>query len=403
MTKVIDAAPVPDAATPKPGPNPAVAANQKILANVGADRAFDLGQAIRWAAKARKISVLRLGFDILRRQIGRQKLTAADYFHFGLHLAKFTNADRAQFVGNQATTALNNAMSQPEIVAIWRDKVATAQALEAAGLPTPAIRAVFQLTGKLSPYPNLTTVEALTEYLRKGARLPFFGKPIDGSEGRGAISIVAREGLDCVVLGDGRVVEVARLVQEIADAHPQGYLFQDKLRQHPDVVALAGPVMCSLRIFSIWVGGKYTPLYSRLRLPAPGAMIDVTFTSTAAIDLTNGRIMRTQDGRRLGGQSLDHSQVTGAPLIGAQLPDWPKVMALSQAAHALFPTQGVLGIDIALTEDGPTIVELNSNPLHGGYHQTADKGLLNPAFCKVFAAALAERGITRRGPGMLVP
>ena len=377
--------------------------DQPILASIAADRAFDVGHALRWAARSRKISVVRLAFDIMRRQIGRQKLTPKDYFHFGLHLEKFTNADRARFIGDAAASVLNKAISDPDISVIWRDKVATAQALEAAGLPTPPIRAVFQIKGQLGPYHNLTSAQALTDYLSKGANLPFFGKPIDGSHGRGAISFVARAGTDRLVLGDGRVVEVAQLVEEIVQAYPHGYLFQDKLRQHRDVAALAGPVMCSLRILSVWVGGKFTPLYSRMRLPAPGAMLDITCTSTAAIDMADGRILRTQDGRRLGGHSLTHSLVTGAPLIGAQLPDWTRVMELSEAAHGLFPAQGIMGIDIALTADGPTIVELNSSPKHGGYHQTNDGGLLNPAFRKVFAAALAERGITSRGRGMLVP
>lgn len=399
MSEAFQDAPLPAGSFPGSG----LAPTTSILARVGAERHFDLGHALQWAAKARRISTARLAFDIMRRQMGRQKLTAANYFHYGLHLGKFTNADRAQFIGDAATTVLNKAITAPDVVAIWRNKITTALALEAAGLPTPPIRAVFQLTGQPSPYRTLSSIKTLTEYMSISASFPFFGKPIDGSEGRGAISIVARDGADKVVLGDGRKVFAAQLAQEIADTYPHGYMFQDKLRQHPDLAALAGPVICSLRVFSVWVGGRFTPLYSNMRLPAPGAMTDITQTSSAAIDLKDGRIRRTQDSRRLGGHSLDHSQVTGAALIGAQLPDWAQVMALSQAAHALFPAQGVLGIDIALTEDGPTIVELNSNPLHGGYHQTTDEGLLNPAFRKVFVAALAERGIARRQRGMLVP
>ena len=374
-----------------------------VLARVGAGRDFDLGHALRWAAKARNISMLRLALDIARWQMGRQKITAKDYFHFGLHLAKYSKADRATFVGHVAATRLNWAMADLAVAALWRDKIATAQVLLAGGLPTPPIRAVFDPLGRPGPYLVLTSTADLAEYIGNGASLPFFGKPVDGSEGRGAISLVARDGAQRVILGDGRVVDVALLAQEIAATYPRGYMFQDKLRQHPDLAALAGPVMCSLRILSIWVGGKFTPLYANMRLPSPGAMTDVTCTSSAAIDLAEGRILRTQDGRRLGGHSLPQSLVTGAGLIGAQLPDWGRVMELSQAAHALFPSQGVMGIDIALTEAGPTIVELNPNPQHGGHHQTNDLGLLDPAFRKVFAAALAERGITRRKRGMLVP
>ncbi len=395
MTRVISAGQA-DFGTDTPS-----ALAQPILASIGADREFDVIHALRWAAKARKISVLRLVADIFRRRVGRQTLTVENYFHFGLHLARFTNAQRAEFIGSIANRRLNKALTDPEVVKIWRDKAGMAGVLQQAGLPTPPVRAVFR--AKDGQAPDQIMINGVVNYLRDGATLPFFGKPNFGSAGRGAFSVVARQGSDHVVFGDGRVVEIAALAQEIAQTYPQGFLFQDKLQQHPDVAALAGAVMCSLRVMSVWVGGQFVPLYAGMRLPAPGAMLDITCTSTAAIDMATGRITRTQDGRRLGGHSLGFSLITGAALIGAQLPDWSRVMELASAAHSLFPTQGVLGIDIALTSQGPMIVELNSHPGHGGYHQTNDAGLLNPAFRKVFAAALAERGITRRGRGMLVP
>lgn len=377
--------------------------DQAVLARVGADRDFDLGHALRWAAKARQISVTRLAFDIVRRQVGRQKLTAKDYFHFGLHLDRFTNAVRAEYLGDGATRLLNRSLADQTTVEIWRDKVLAADVLRQAGLPTPEIRAVFAPMGRPGAFRHLITEQDLVTYLAQDAVVPFFGKPVRSKAGIGAASFVARDAQNRLILGDGRVVDAAALAREILLTYPQGYMFQDKMRQHRDLAALAGPVMCSLRVMSLWVGGRYVALYSNMRLPAPGAMLDITCTSSAAIGLADGRILRTQDGRRLGGHSLEISHVTGARLIGAQLPHWDRVIALSQAAHGLFPAQGVLGIDIALTEDGPTIVELNAGPGHGGHHQTNDRGILKPEFRALFAAALAERGITKRGRGMLVP
>jgi len=39
-----------------------------------------------------------------------------------------------------------------------------------------------------------------------------------------------------------------------------------------------------------------------------------------------------------------------------------------------------LGIDVLITEDGPLIGEVNTNPVHTLYQRAADKGLLHPAF-----------------------
>ena len=309
----------------------------KILDSIGTEWPFDLGKTLRWAAQNRKMSVVRMAFDVFRREINRQKLTPQNYFSFGLHLARYTNKDRAEYIGDAAAVGLNAALSDPDTVALWRDKVATTLVLEKAELPTPAIRAVFSLDDKPQPYLHLASHAALEGYLRRGGNLPFFGKPVDGHRGIGAASFVAREGSDRIVLGDGRVVEISMLATEIAQKFPHGYIFQDRLRQHPDIVALGGQVMCGLRITSLWVGGKSVPLYANLRLPAPGAMLDITLSNFALIDLADGRILRTSDGTKLGGNILVNSQVTGAPLIGAQLPFWLQVMDLSEKAHALFP------------------------------------------------------------------
>ena len=375
----------------------------KILDSIGTEWPFDLGKTLRWAAQNRKMSVVRMAFDVFRREINRQKLTPQNYFSFGLHLARYTNKDRAEYIGDAATTVLNAALSDQDTVALWRNKVATAVALETAGLPTPAIRAVFSLDDKPQPYPHLSSQAALEDYFSSGGNLPFFGKAVDGHKGLGAASFVAREGSDRIVLGDGRVGEISKLATELAQKFPHGYIFQDRLRQHPDMVAIGGQVMCTLRITSLWVGGKSVPLYANLRLPAPGAMLDLSWSNFALVDHANGRILRTSDGTKLGGNILVNSQVTGAPLIGAQLPFWPQVLDLSEKAHALFPKQGVIGLDFALTEDGPLVVELNANPGHGGFHKVCDKGLLNPQSRALLVAALAERGITRRGKGMPLP
>ena len=60
--------------------------------------------------------------------------------------------------------------------------------------------------------------------------------------------------------------------------------------------------------------------------------------------------------------------------------------------HALFPRQGILGPDIALTPDGPKITEVNSNPSHGFYQKSLARGFMNAEIAPQITAALAEFG-----------
>ena len=44
----------------------------KILDSIGTEWPFDLGKTLRWAAQNRKMSVVRMAFDVFRREINRQ-------------------------------------------------------------------------------------------------------------------------------------------------------------------------------------------------------------------------------------------------------------------------------------------------------------------------------------------
>ena len=51
---------------------------------------------------------------------------------------------------------------------------------------------------------------------------------------------------------------------------------------------------------------------------------------------------------------------SGETIIGRTLPHWPEVKRIAVAAHEEFKTLPSIGWDIAITEDGPVIVEGNS-------------------------------------------
>jgi hypothetical protein len=50
---------------------------------------------------------------------------------------------------------------------------------------------------------------------------------------------------------------------------------------------------------------------------------------------------------------------TGATLVGLSVPDWQKAMDLCRYAAAMFPGIRTQSWDVALTDAGPVVLELN--------------------------------------------
>jgi hypothetical protein len=83
----------------------------------------------------------------------------------------------------------------------------------------------------------------------------------------------------------------------------------------------------------------------------------------ACIDLMSGRLGAMCNDKDLWpGCWSDHHPVTGAPVAGRVLTDWPDVRALAIGAHRVFSDRMLVGWDIALTPTGPVILEGNSYP-----------------------------------------
>ena len=77
------------------------------------------------------------------------------------------------------------------------------------------------------------------------------------------------------------------------------------------------------------------------------------------IDLTTGLLGRAYSYHPIC-TGFAHHPITAAPLVERRLPDWPAAMTLTQQAHRHFPAYVFLGWDVALTPEGPLLLEGNA-------------------------------------------
>jgi len=368
---------------------------QPIFKTVIPNRSVNLNDALVTTSRARGISPVRVAGEILRLNLGRQGLTWKEYFLYGAHQAGLTPDDRAEFLGDGVMRAINDALNKRprDINGLIADKLLTNLVLTRCGLPVAEIRGVAVKSGTSSPYPILQSPEDFASFLRDQP-LPFFGKPVHGSRSLGAVSVVGREG-DTLILGDASRATISDFTAGAFKHFAGGYLIQDLVQPHPDLARIVGPVISSVRIVTVRVGTEILPLYSAMKMPGPGQMVDdiVSLINTmCSVDLATGRIVRGQDACRLGGTEMPFNPVTGATLAGAALPSWQEAKALALNAHATFGSLSMLGTDIALTETGPRMIELNSYPHHSFYQKCFARGLWNGDIAPILTEALASAG-----------
>jgi hypothetical protein len=140
---------------------------------------------------------------------------------------------------------------------------------------------------------------------------------------------------------------------------------QPLLRNHPALGDLTGESLITFRVFTC-IDAADRPIVTHAMLRSIGKLEPDWPTSeefAAPIDLATGRLGRMCSDTHFGPDDrTDHHPMTGAPVAGRIVPHWPAIHALARAAHRVFADRLLIGWDIALTPEGPVLIEGNSYP-----------------------------------------
>lgn len=380
------------------------AAEAPILKLGKAKLALRVPEAMLWLRRTEGTGLLRQILRMARLAYSPSRLSPEDYFLYALFRPELSGDERRAFLSKPKAAQLNARLSPRDLPgaqhALLADKVLAGLLFERIGLPVAPIRAVFSTARQVPGLRMLARPEEVASFLAEPGALPCFGKPARSSLAIGGASLIELvDDGEAVRLGDGRTVPLERLIAEIARNFPAGYLFQELERPAPALEPLTGPTIGSLRVTTLRLREGPVALYSVLKLPAEGAMIDSLFAAKpnvfALLDPASGAILRAQNSLRMCTQTAETAPATGAPLAGALIPGLATAVELALRVHRLLPAHGVLGTDIALTDKGTVLNEVNGNPHHDLYQRAAARGLMNPEFRPLIDEALAVTAAMR--------
>jgi len=311
--------------------------------------------AIARMAEAAGAPPTRLMTDFAGLAIGPGRVDFADYERMRLYDEAFWGeADRRAIAGVRRGRDLALAINfRHDCFALASDRLASNIYLSAHGLPTQPILAIYR-QGLATPGLNLIrTREELRAFLESRPGLAMIAQPIEGGAPRR-------------LFGPGRdpAADTASLLSEVRDAGHASWLLQPRLAPHPDA-ASDGERLSPVRL--LIANGDYGPIALRAiwRL---GGRDDIV----ARLDLEGGTVLSIFPA------NAPH-RVQAAPR-GFSVPDWPLLKATAIEAARLMGQFGLLGWDVAPTDEGPVILGLDPTP-DVALHQLADRqGLLDPWF-----------------------
>jgi len=230
---------------------------------------------------------------------------------------------------------------------------------------------------------DLREREALLAFLR-WLETPAFGNPVDSRWSLGTASLDGyRSRTDSVILLGGEEVDAETFAQQVMGFAEKGYLFQERLEPHPEVARLTDPAIGTVRLLTGNLDGKRELLDCAWKIAAVGKDADNFWRDgnmLAALAPDTGTVIRVASGLAHKSQTHENHPDTDATLTGFTLPFWGQPVALVLQAATVLPDLRLIGWDIALTTDGPVIVEADTLPAFNLHQIASDQGIMKARF-----------------------
>ncbi|MCR9186200.1 MAG: hypothetical protein NXH81_12450 [Halieaceae bacterium] len=263
-----------------------------------------------------------------------------------------------------------NTLNPPAYQKLSQNKISEKAILQLVGIPTPRfLGRLHNRVGVTATGSRLVNADDLTQLLltqQQVERVCF--KLVEGYGGKGfqAVSLERGDTLKLRLLDSKKVASVSEFVDNILQPGAGAdYIIEEYVNQHPEVARLNASSVNTLRIWAINRGDTQDILGAFLRVGRRGRLVDNTSQGGLIfpIDTDTGEI---GTGLSLKNDNWNETFQThkdsGEKITGATVPFWIESVSLAIRAVAAFPHIQFAGVDVAITVDGPVVIELNVEP-----------------------------------------
>lgn len=313
-------------------------------------------------------SLLAQFIEICRLRFSRTKLSAYEYYNYRL----FQHSDfrtQKSYVGWRMGDRLQRAMTSDKWYVAAADKLIFGTLCAGFGLQHAESCALYASPNsrQAGNIPTFSTIDEIRVFLSSPqTQLPLWVKPVRSWQGIGGVGIATfDQSSDTVTLINGTKAQLSEiLVPSISKDWPSGHLFQKLLKPHSEISRRCGNRLCTMRIWAVLERDGPRLVHAILRIPVGMNMIDNlsndTGNSYGSIDIETGMVLN-QTVLKAGyhGDAIYTHPDTGEEIVNFPVPEWEKAKDLCIRAALCFGGFRFQGWDIAVTDQGPVLVELN--------------------------------------------
>lgn len=332
---------------------------KRDLAQIKAPVAPD-AELIAKAAKETGLNPFKVGWDYRKLKKGVGRLRFDEYYMYGLHdPSKWAEGERERFLSAYIHWNIFDEISTRNWWAVTEDKWVSGTLLEAAGLPVPETVGVISTAPRVFPgTQKLTSAQEVQKFVSGSKDLPLFAKLSNSMWSAGSFVISGGDKTHIHIHGEEPMSYDRFMSEFVGEA---GYVLQKTVQPHKffDGITTATPTIRVINLIN--ASGIMNP-FAVLKLPMGDNIADNFWRSgnlVCALDLNTGAvqsIVSKDDGKLTRHDSLPGSDRT---LIGETVPFWTEARALNETVAMMHADIPFGSTDIAITDSGPLVIEVN--------------------------------------------
>lgn len=305
-----------------------------------------------------------IGREMIRYSRSKAKLKFHEYVQYRFYDRDlYTDEERAAFISAAMHGRVVDECLDYGWFELCEDKWLSSVFLDADDTPQPLTLAVIDTSPRgYQGVTKIETPEALKDFLTGGQEFPLFCKFNNGRWSVGANIIDAADATHLHLRGKEPMSHEQFFTDFIGE---NVFLIQNFVENH-EFLRRYTPTTATVRMVNMWTDktNLWTP-HAILKLPSARNAADNFWRDgnlVCNLDAKTGEILTvvSKDGPDL--VNHDVHPETGAAIIGQRLPHWDKVLETNARMAALHYPVKYASQDIAITDDGPVVIEFN----HGG-------------------------------------